>query len=342
MKTENLYVGLVAKNYKHLCEIVDDEVKAGSKSKKLQMNRWKCYFNAIKDGQKITITEIYDTPKPLPQHGGSRTIITYLDIVKQLMIQMLLCSDTKSIIIAKNSFLYDLNMININYKDCKQHISSLSEYMNIEQQDIYEFYNSTNSMLKRNIENSLNELQNSAHIIFDTVTMINKDGIIRKSTSDERDLILEVIGNTMNDMDFKNMNGIIKSGRYDEYMRNVNAALFKLDRIRYTYKAYDISLNKERLEKELVKMEMEDRIIKEFLLNDEIQDRIKENIVKRHERAVAKDSVEEFFVMLSDNEERRVSESYVENHYKLTDALINRKHESLVDDVRKLSRQYQK
>ncbi|OMD43019.1 hypothetical protein [Paenibacillus odorifer] len=334
MNIDNLHIGFTAKNYKHMCEVLGEEVKAGD-SRKGQLNRWACYFNATKNGQKIIVTEIYDTPKPLPQHGGSRTVIPYIEIIKQLMIQILLCSKSNSIIIAKNSLFQSLNMVNINYRECKQHIPSLSEIMQIEQRDIYEFYNSADSMLKGNVEKALSELQNKAHILYDTVTMVNKRGEIRPCTDRERDQILMTIGEVLDDMGFDNPDKVIKAGKYDEYIRHLNMNLFDKYEIRYTYKAYSISLNKERLKNELIKMEMEDRLLKEVTLNGEIQDRIKNNIYNKHKRAVKKD--DEFFVIMTSNEERRVSGSYVDNQNKLVDTLISMKHESIVDDVKKLS-----
>lgn len=57
----NLSVGMEIKNYKYLCELVNEEVKSG-KSKKYQLEHWKCYFDFEKVGQKIIITKIFDEP----------------------------------------------------------------------------------------------------------------------------------------------------------------------------------------------------------------------------------------------------------------------------------------
>lgn len=70
MITENLHVGLVAKNYKHMCLLLGESVMKG-KSRQLQLKRWGCYFEHENSGQKWTITEIFDDPKELVKGGIS-------------------------------------------------------------------------------------------------------------------------------------------------------------------------------------------------------------------------------------------------------------------------------
>ena len=67
MKIENLKVGMVIKNYKELCKLLEIEEKGGS-SKKCQMNKLSVCCKFHKEGQKIIIDEIYDTP--LPTYDG--------------------------------------------------------------------------------------------------------------------------------------------------------------------------------------------------------------------------------------------------------------------------------
>ena len=61
MKIENLKVGLIVKNYKEMCKLLEQEPKT-SNSKKAQLKEWERYFDFFKDGQKIVITKIYNSP----------------------------------------------------------------------------------------------------------------------------------------------------------------------------------------------------------------------------------------------------------------------------------------
>ena len=52
---------MVVKNYKVLCELLEQETKTG-KSRQLQMKEFSRYFEWKKSGQKFIITDIYETP----------------------------------------------------------------------------------------------------------------------------------------------------------------------------------------------------------------------------------------------------------------------------------------
>lgn len=60
--TSKLNTNQTFKNYKALCECLNEPVKNGC-AKKAQLKEWERFFSFEKNGQKITITEIFDTPK---------------------------------------------------------------------------------------------------------------------------------------------------------------------------------------------------------------------------------------------------------------------------------------
>lgn len=57
MNIDNLEIGLEVKNYKTMCELLEEEVKSG-KSKQLQLEKWKQYFTWHKVGHKFIIDSI--------------------------------------------------------------------------------------------------------------------------------------------------------------------------------------------------------------------------------------------------------------------------------------------
>ena len=61
MKIEKLTVGETYKNWKALCEVLEVKAKPSGNSRDAQARDFKQYFDWTKQGQKITITEIYDT-----------------------------------------------------------------------------------------------------------------------------------------------------------------------------------------------------------------------------------------------------------------------------------------
>lgn len=50
------------KNYKKICEYLHEPIKTG-KSKQLQLEDWKRYFEYIREGNAFIITKVYDVPK---------------------------------------------------------------------------------------------------------------------------------------------------------------------------------------------------------------------------------------------------------------------------------------
>ena len=62
MKIENIGEGRVFKNWKVLCEVLEVEPKSHSYRVK-QEKEFRCYFNWIKEGHKIIITEVYEEPR---------------------------------------------------------------------------------------------------------------------------------------------------------------------------------------------------------------------------------------------------------------------------------------
>ena len=64
MNLKKIKEGLVVANYPAMCELLEEQVMKGGKSKKLQLERWKKYFDWENDGHKFIITKIRETPLP--------------------------------------------------------------------------------------------------------------------------------------------------------------------------------------------------------------------------------------------------------------------------------------
>ena len=62
MQINNLEIGMVLKSYRHLCEVIEESIKAGN-SKIRQMNDLERYLTYHKDGNKFIIDSIFDIEK---------------------------------------------------------------------------------------------------------------------------------------------------------------------------------------------------------------------------------------------------------------------------------------
>lgn len=61
MNLNNIYVGMVVKNYKVMCELLNEKIKRG-KSRQLQIKDWTRYFTFKQDVHKLIVVDIFDTP----------------------------------------------------------------------------------------------------------------------------------------------------------------------------------------------------------------------------------------------------------------------------------------
>lgn len=75
-------------------------------------------------------------------------------------------SDEYIINMSTNQLLYALNMINKNYKTCRNKIDIINTITNVSKDMVYDFYNDSNVELKRKLESSLNKMSNEKLIIW--------------------------------------------------------------------------------------------------------------------------------------------------------------------------------
>ena len=80
MNTDKLTEGLVVKNYRELCSLVEEEIKDGN-SKKAQMKEFERYFKYHKEGYKFVIDEVYETPLPKEDNARNTVYGTHIEIL---------------------------------------------------------------------------------------------------------------------------------------------------------------------------------------------------------------------------------------------------------------------
>ena len=80
MKTENIYSGLIVKNYKKMCVLLNEKETTGE-AKQIQLKKWKRYFEFEKAGQKFIIGKIRERPLPEEVRKGS----IYAEKIERLM-----------------------------------------------------------------------------------------------------------------------------------------------------------------------------------------------------------------------------------------------------------------
>jgi hypothetical protein len=166
---ENLTKGLIVKNYKELCELLEITPSAGN-TKKAQFKELDSFCTYHKEGNKYIIDTIFDVPKEKEDlrkyNGGDHNNIEYIQTIETLVLNLLAEQNKGIIFLSRYSILNKLKMINENYSFCKTRIPKLSQLMNIDKENIYEFYDTTDGTLQRNLEKALNNLQNRCLVIW--------------------------------------------------------------------------------------------------------------------------------------------------------------------------------
>ncbi|MFA5248818.1 MAG: hypothetical protein WC415_06445 [Patescibacteria group bacterium] len=289
MNVKYLKKNMIISNYKKLCEILEENIKTGG-AKINQLNYWNDYFKYHKDGNKFIIDEIYDkeVENMKDNRGGNHNNIAYIDLIEKLILDLLVQDRNKGqVFLSKNRLLKELKMINDNYAYCKERIPKLSKFMNISEEDIQEFYESSGDTLKRNLENALDRLQKKSLVFWMPAKTVciatpyinsnkSKEAIVhevntgldefgeetyeynvnyrvdmkhRKATKEEIQLILHTEREILDEMGCEGKQQVIRFGMWDIFKEKVKNILMKEANILFYYNSYEVICNEDHIYK---------------------------------------------------------------------------------------------
>lgn len=357
MNVESLKEGQEIKNYKVLCELLEIVPSAGN-TKKAQFKELDMYCSYHKEGNRYIIDEVYDEVQEKEDlrkyNGGDHNNIEYIQTIETLVLNLLAEQNKGIIFLSRYSMLNKLKMINENYSFCKSRIPKLSQFINIEQEYIYEFYDTTDGTLQRNLEKALNNLQNRCLVIwskeitvceaidnggqieettyrdiYDEEVHIYKNRLDlnhREATDEEKQCILYHEKEVMKELGKTSKQDIIKYKLWDTFKSMMKERLIHQGIIFY-YDSYKIICNEEHIYEEIT--EIYDLLLtkaekkqNEDLLNKAIVERLRENLYKRKARTDKK--IEKIFGIPKDEKLKlRSKESYVSNNEELINVLID-------------------
>ena len=360
--TTNLKEGIIVKNYKELCKIVGWEEKKAN-SRKAQFKYLDCVCKWHKEGQKIFIDKIYgevNMKKKVDNRTGHYNI-EYIKYIEALILNYLAEKEGNVIFLSKYMLLNKLKMINNNYSFCKGRIDKLSKFSEIDTENIYEFYASTDKTLIGNLEKALNNLANKSlikwskektvcecvdnndtfqiedEVIIDefgeeTHTYKNKLDLNYRVANDfENAKILYYEAEYQDKFNREGKQDIVKHGEWKQFKQYVSENLKNDLGIVFYYDSYKIIFNYEHIYKELINvcdylLTNKEIKLNENNLNKEIIERLKNNAIARREKALNNDK--------NNNTERRISDTYLEHQNKLIDMLIHKDGKSIKNKVR--------
>lgn len=291
VNVSRLEVGKVYKNYKELCSVLDTNIMNGN-SKKSQLNEWSRYFAYDRKGHKFIINEIYKYPlDKIDNRVMSGNVAPYMKEMEVLILDLLAQDQHDGLVsISKNKLLNELKMINDNYNTYNYRRLKLSELINIDISNINDFYNSSNSTFKSNVETALKRLTNQSLIYWNysiTVchaipkveytengnvkmkkkTIVNENGDYeytlqvsevtgemkhREAEKDEIRIIKEVERDILTRVyGCESISQVFGKGKIKEFYSKVNDVLFDRLNILYYYNSYTIIFNRDNVNKKL-------------------------------------------------------------------------------------------
>lgn len=190
MNTDRLSEGMVVKNYKEMCMLLDEQYyKTGGKVRDNQIEQWERYFDYEKVGHNWLIKTIYSEPLP----DASKIHSIYTGIIELRIMEFLEKSSGSELFISKTKLYQMLGMASSKYFDFRK------EYFETHADDICDLYS-----IQR-VDSKLNDILNSALSSMAKRFLINyqyedvvhervNDGTIvqRRMTNDEKKQVLTI------------------------------------------------------------------------------------------------------------------------------------------------------
>lgn len=215
MRIENLKEGMVIKNYKELCKLLEVDVLEGN-SKKKQMEDFGHYCDYTKQGHKIIINEIYETPTISINEMRKGK---YIQTLSNIIIEYLYNGDTLNEI-PLFKLLNVLGVTNQNYESVNKYRLEFSQLANVQLASIYYFYSNTKMEFKRIVESCLNNLQRRRILNWRRCVIVLKDGKRYKADIKTEKMLLKAEYESLREVHKVNMYELFKDrDAVDEFNR---------------------------------------------------------------------------------------------------------------------------
>ena len=279
MNINKLILDQTFKNYKELCSILEMPIKGG-KGKQIQLNELSRYCVLIKQGQKITVADIFaeSLEKIDLRSEGNRS--KYVEHIQCQILHTLSKTKGYKYTITKNNLFESLGMVNKMYLDKALVLKLLPKKDNrFTKFDINHLYLRANDRLTKILFDSLNSLKR--RYLFDyweltIIVRINNEGKEQhtKATEDEKALLVSIKYNVLLDMKMNSITQIRFKFKLDEFYKRVNKILNDKYNIAYAYKQIEIIYTQEDVLHELSLIEIKQN---KKDLNDKVIDTINQN-----------------------------------------------------------------
>lgn len=210
MKLENLKKEMIVKNYKELCSILDEKSTTG-KSKQLQLERWKRYFDYEKQGYKFIIKEVYNIP--LPEDFSANDV--YSRYIQTILTKCL--KENSSGEFSMTQLLKICGFVNSNWNNLTL-LNKYEEDKNISHAQAIYYYNQlylhVHSYCIKALTRCLNRLSKRGFLRWNKILYIKIGNTSHMATKDETEKYLNTTMKVREDMNIKYVNLYNRDGYY--------------------------------------------------------------------------------------------------------------------------------
>ena len=257
-------IGQVFKSYRKMCEELNQEVLYGN-SKEAQLKEWRRYIEWVKDGQKIVVTDIYDTPLDRTDGrvtNGTQKYQQYIeDILLAYMDSEINKDNAKTNIegcdyqfaFTLNGLALLCNMVNKRY--VAKNIDRVLIDAGYTKFNIKDFFSRTELKFSLIINNALQNMEKRKIINYNKVLIVEQNGEKRVATVHDENDYLNMEKLALTKMNYSSIVEVFIYNKAKEYYALVDENIKKHLGWDKCYKAYVINLNNRSIDLEKAYLE---------------------------------------------------------------------------------------
>lgn len=342
---ENISVGMVIKNYKELCNLLNMPILT-STSKQAQIKQLKCYMDFDKSGQKFIVTDIFDTPLTVNDQRKLGNNSIYVKYIEVILLQYLSKQNGFTSTLNKVDWWKLLGFINDKYKNIPDKDLELLD-PTVTPFEIKMFYQRCNTKLERILFSALNNLKNRKLIMYELQTVItyknNKNGEMNSFIADDDDKkrILEVERFVLKkELKLDNMFQVYWSNKQSSYYKRVQKLLESYYDWTGYYKQIKIIYVKKDVIEELSDIELK---LQQTQLNGKIVDALNTNTINSYNKKMIEFNKNENDyknqmwgntenIASNQNHTWKYPSTFIKSQNILTEELVRIGHENIIFD----------
>lgn len=336
MKISNLHTGMILKNYKELCQVLEIEAtKKANNSRLAQFKELERYCKYHKDGHKIIIDEIYskELEKVDKRRDGNNNhqakCIRYL--LLNLLSQYKISND-EVIGFSKGLMLRKLYMTNQNYVTAKTLRKKYAEALAVEEMAVNECFDYIENSSISAIRRAITTLKSQSVLGYKySFSWVDRKGYVHHCSTIEENAIHMMETDVMEEMNIRNKQKIWEFGRWEEFKRKVTIKLIEefkdlFPQINYYFYSFHFNYNYESIQKHMRYMEQRQGITYEGAIEG-IQElwsnSLEKTIDNRHNKTKEKIPFGDGF---KDIDNYRKSDKYKSEQIRIKDSIVNINH----------------